>query len=71
MALFIMPILTSESINGLDHQPGQSQSLTAVTAFVYPNSISVENGRLRDNTCFVKVKKTETLRPPRLTIGHP
>ena len=58
MASFIMPILTSESINGLEDQPGQSLGLTVVTAFVYPDSISVERGHLRADTCFVKVKKT-------------
>lgn len=61
-----MPILTSESINGIDDQQGQSPGLTVVTTFVYRNSISVERGPPRAGTCFVKVKKTWTLRPPPL-----
>jgi len=53
-----MPILTSESINGIDDQQGQSSGLTVVTTFVYRNSISVERVPPRAGTGFVKVKKT-------------
>lgn len=42
MTLFIMLILTGESINGLEHESGQNESWVVTTAFVYPDSISVE-----------------------------